>query len=92
MSRFTRNGQFALESGCRRTYVLALCGKRVSNARRRMSDVLPLRRTSSSSLANFRNCFDALQKSYRAMPSLRVVVSYDHIQAVKKYYVRAGGN
>jgi hypothetical protein len=44
-------------------------------------------------LANFRNCFDMQQKSYRARGSpLRVVVSYDHIQAVKRHYVRAGGN
>jgi hypothetical protein len=36
--------------------------------------------------------FDAQQKNYRAMPSLRVVVSHDHIQAVRKHDVRAGGN
>ena len=43
-------------------------------------------------LAKFRNCFDAQQKSYRAMPPLRVVMSYDHIQAVEEHCVRAGGN
>jgi hypothetical protein len=43
-------------------------------------------------LSNFRNCFDPQQKCHRAMPPLRVVVSYDHIWAVKKHYVRAGGN
>jgi hypothetical protein len=43
-------------------------------------------------LPNFRNCFDTQQKSYRIVPPLRVVVSYDHTQAVKKHYVRAGGN
>jgi hypothetical protein len=65
---------------------------RVSSARGRMSEVLPLRRTNSSSFANLRNCFDAQQKSHRAVPPPRVVVSHDHIPAVKKHYVRAGGN
>src|ERR1700750_190719 len=76
-----------------RTNVVGTSGKKgVSSARCRMSDVLPLRRTSLSSSRIFRNCFDPQQKSYRAMPPLRVVVSYDHIQAPRKHYLRAGGN
>src|SRR5437870_8139455 len=42
-------------------------------------------------LQNFRNCFNAQQKSHRAMPPPRVVVSYDHTQAARKHYIRAGG-
>jgi hypothetical protein len=65
----------------------------VSSARCRMSDGL----TVAAHQFEFpsqtsEKYFDAQQKSYRAMPPLRVVVSYDHTHAVKKQYVRAGGN
>ena len=58
----------------------------------RTADVLPLRRTSAGSSQNFRNYFEAREKSYRAIPPPRVVLSNGYIQAVRKHCVRAGGN
>jgi len=34
----------------------------------------------------FQKLFDAQQKGHRAMPPPRVVVSHDHLQAVRKHY------
>jgi hypothetical protein len=58
-------------------------------SRCRTGDVLPVRRASLSSIQNFKNYLDTQQKVHRATPPLGVVVSYDHIQAVRKHDVRA---